>query len=89
MTGLATDEHHQRRLGRRPGIATKRRMRIAAWLLIVVAFPTALLASGGVFGPILWAGMPMLVAGIVFLALNLAPARQFTSRRAEPRSIER
>lgn len=42
--------------------------------LIVAALPPALIVSGGVFGPILWAGMVMLGAGIVFLLLNLAPA---------------
>lgn len=73
MFGLATDEHHQRRFGKRPPAATKKRMRIAAWLLLIAAFPPALMAVGGVFGPILWTGMLMLAAGIVFLALNLAP----------------
>ncbi|AQR73648.1 DUF3325 domain-containing protein [Sphingomonas sp. LM7] len=81
LFGFATDEHHQRRLNKRPDIATKKRLRIAAWVLIVAAFPPALAASGGVFGPILWAGMLMLGAGIVFLILNLSPAWRRTDRR--------
>lgn len=80
LFGLATDEHHQKRLGKRADIATKKRMRIAAWVLIVAAFPPALMASGGVFGPILWAGMLMLGAGIVFLVLNLSPAWRFIDK---------
>ncbi|MDP5279374.1 DUF3325 domain-containing protein [Sphingomonas sp. DG1-23] len=73
--GLATDEHHQRRFGRRPDPGLRRQMRIAGWLLVAAAFPFAVLASGAVFGPILWAGVLMLGAGIVFLALNLYAPR--------------
>jgi hypothetical protein len=51
-------------------------MRIAGWLLVAAAFPLAMLASGAVFGPILWAGVLMLAAGIVFLALNFSPWRR-------------
>jgi hypothetical protein len=74
--GLATDEHHQRRFGRRPAPTATRRMRIAGWLLVAAAFPPALLADGPVVGPILWAALLMLAAGIVFLALNLLPWRR-------------
>jgi hypothetical protein len=80
LLGLATDEHHQRRFGKRADAAAKKRMRIAAWVLIVAAFPLALAANGGVFGPILWAGMLMLAAGIVFLGLNLFPSRRTRDR---------
>lgn len=82
LFGLATDDHHQRRLGRRPGRALKGRMRFAAWALVVAAFPPALLAQGGVFGPILWVGALMLAGGIVFLGLNLSPVWRRTDRHA-------
>lgn len=76
MFGLATDEHHQRSFGRRPDPAVRRRMRIAGWLSVGAAFPPALLGNGAVFGPILWVGVLMFAAGIVFLALNLSPWRR-------------
>jgi hypothetical protein len=82
LFALATDEHHQRRLGRRPDAGTRRRMRLAAWVSSVAALPPAIMAHGAVFGPILWAGMLMLSAGIVFLALNLSPAWRRTDRRS-------
>jgi len=76
LFGLATDEHHQRRFGRRLDPASRRRMRVAGWLLVAAAFPPALLANGPVFGPIFWAGVLMLGAGIVFLTLNLSLRRR-------------
>jgi hypothetical protein len=82
LFALSTNEHHQRRLGKRPSAETRRRMRIAAWALVGVAFVPALIASGGVIGPILWAGTLMLAAGLVFLTLNLSPAWRRTDRRS-------
>jgi hypothetical protein len=75
LLGLATDAHHERRFGRRPSRGAKRRMRISAWTALFGAFPFAIIAEGPILGPILWAGLVMLSAGSVFLALNIAPAR--------------
>lgn len=74
LFGLATDTHHQRRLGKRPDAVTALRMRGGAWAALAMAFPLAVAAQGWVFGPILWVGLLMLGAGMVFLALNLIPA---------------
>lgn len=71
LFGLADDAHHQRRFGHRASAVVKRRMRAAAGILVVAAFPAAILARGWVFGPILWSGALMLGAGIIFLSLNL------------------
>lgn len=72
--GLATDEHHGRRLGRRPSAQTRRRLRIGGWIALFTAFPPAIVAQGWIYGPVLWSGAMMAGAGVVFLALNLAPA---------------
>ena len=74
LFGLATPEHHRRRLGRPPAVATVGWMRRGAWAALMLSFPPAILAQGWVFGPILWVGSVMLGAGLVFLALNLLPA---------------
>ncbi len=73
LFGLSTFDHHRRRLGRAPAVATVRRMRLGAWAALLLSFPPAILAQGWVFGPILWVGSVMLGAGLLFLALNLLP----------------
>ncbi|MCA1200196.1 DUF3325 domain-containing protein [Sphingomonas sp. R647] len=74
LFGLSTPEHHRRRLGRAPAVATVSLMRLGAWAALALSFPPAILAQGWVFGPILWVGSVMLGAGLLFLALNLLPA---------------
>lgn len=74
LFGLSTDAHHRQRLGRKPDAAAVLRMRGGAWAAMAAAFPFAILAQGWVFGPILWAGLVMLGAALVFLALNFIPA---------------
>ncbi|QDX27537.1 DUF3325 domain-containing protein [Sphingomonas suaedae] len=81
LFGLATPDHHRKRIGRALVPAIARRMRIAAWGALIFSFPPAILAQGWVFGPILWVGLLMLGAGSVFLILNLAPARDGANRR--------
>ncbi len=76
LFGLSVADHQRRRLRRLLPEPTVRRMRIAAWIALLVAFPPAIAAQGWVFGPILWVALLMLGAGLVFLALNLLPVRQ-------------
>ena len=73
LFGLSNDGHHQQRLSARITPRRQARMRAAAWAGTAMAFPFAILAGGWVFGPILWCGLLMLSAGIVFLLLNLLP----------------
>ncbi len=73
LLGLSTDDHHRRRFGHRPAPSLVGRMRIGGWLALGAGFPCAVMAKGWVFGPILWAAIVMLAAGVVFLALNLIP----------------
>lgn len=80
LFGFANDDHHQRRFGRRPPPARKRRMRAAAWTAVAASLPLAILSQGWVFGPVLWLGMLMLGAGIVFLSLNLPAGDKGTVR---------
>ena len=72
--GLTGDEHHRRRIGHRPTPVLRGRLKIVGGALVTLAFPFAIAARGWVFGPILWFGLVMLAAGIVFLVLNLTPA---------------
>ena len=81
LFGFATEDHHQRWLGRRPTAARKKRLRIAGWSALAGALPLAWTAAGGIFGPILWTGAMMLGAGIVFLFLNLVPGGRQDPRR--------
>lgn len=73
LFALSTDEHHQRRLGRRPPARLRHRLRLWAWAAVALAFVSAIIARGWIYGPILWFGVLMLGAGLVFLALNLVP----------------
>lgn len=73
--GSATDDHQQRLTGRRLASATKAGWRAGAWVALAVAFGSAVAARGWVFGPVLWCGVVMLAAGIVFVALNFMPRR--------------
>lgn len=65
-------EPHARRFAFAPvGNALRRRWRWAAWAMLAAALPPSIVASGWVFGPILWSGLVMLGAGLVFVTLNL------------------
>jgi hypothetical protein len=74
LFGLATPEHHRKRLGKPLHPARAVRARAVAWLAPAAAFPIAIVAQGWVYGPILWVALLMLGAGLVFLALNFLPA---------------
>ncbi|MET1756312.1 DUF3325 domain-containing protein [Novosphingobium sp. RD2P27] len=74
LLGLSTDAHHGRRFGRRQTPERKRRMRLAGWISLAIALVPAVASRGWVFGPVLWLGLLMLSAGVVFLFLNFAPA---------------
>jgi len=80
--GFATDEHHHRLTGRRPGSAAKRRWRAAAWFGLTLAFVAAIAGRGWIVGPILWAALVMLGAGAVFLLLNLFLRRGCVNQRS-------
>lgn len=73
--GLSSHAHHRRWFNGRITSAGKGVLRGAAWLTLALSFVAAVAASGWIFGPILWTGVIMLAAGVVFLFLNLAPAR--------------
>ena len=85
LCGLSMDDHHNRRLGTRPTQARKRRLRGVAWGMLAVALPLSAGSHGWVFGPILWFGLIMISAGLVFLYLNFtaAPAKKEASRSAK------
>lgn len=72
--GLATIEHHQRRFGTRPSRRRQQAARAAAWVLLGLSFPCAVSAKGTDFGPVAWAGLVMLCAGLAFLVLNFLPS---------------
>lgn len=74
LFAASTDDHHQRRFGSRPSARRKRRLRVLAWASVIACFACAIVASGWIYGPVLWLGLLMLGAGIVFLSLNLIPA---------------
>ncbi len=76
LFGLATRDHHLRRLRKPLDRVLALRLRAGAWAALAAAFPPAVAAQGWVFGPILWVALLMLGAGAVFLALNLVPARK-------------
>lgn len=48
------------------------RLRLLAWAVLALSFALAVAARGWVFGPVVWAGLVMLAAGLVFLFLNFA-----------------
>ncbi|SEM56905.1 Protein of unknown function [Sphingomonas gellani] len=74
LFGLSTDDHHLRRFGRRCAASSRRAMRIGGWAAIGCCFPLAIDLLGWIFGPIAWAGLTMLGAGVAFVMLNFAPA---------------
>lgn len=73
LFGLATDHHHQQRLGRRPTADRKRILRALAWLGIALCLVLAFAAQGVVYGAMLWVGSLSFGAAATFLFLNLAP----------------
>lgn len=75
LFAVSTDAHALARLGARPSGAARRQRRIAAWVLLVLAFALATGGYGWVYGPIVWTGAIMAAAGAVFLLLNLLPRR--------------
>lgn len=75
LFALATDPHALARLCARPGAKTRRLRRAGAWGLLALAFLLTIAAHGWRFGPVLWTGLVMVAAGIVFLSLNLLPLR--------------
>lgn len=83
LFGLSTHHHHRRWFGGIVTSAGEGILRRAAWLALALALATCVAARGWVMGPVLWTGMMMLGAGLVFLFLNLAPARFERSSRHE------
>lgn len=75
LFGLSSHAHHRRWFGGTITSAGKGVLRGGAWLALAFGFVAAVAASGWIFGPVLWFGMIMLGAAVVFLFLNLAPAR--------------
>jgi di/tricarboxylate transporter len=68
---LATDAHHGRWLHARPSPVRKRRLRAGGWIALAASFALAVAGRGWVQGPVVWTGLIMLAAGVVFLFLNL------------------
>jgi len=76
LFGLAMDDHHLKRLRARPSPKRKRQLRIMGWIGVFASLPFAVASHGWMFGPILWTGGLMFGAAVVFLSLNLLPARR-------------
>ncbi len=76
LFGLASDRHHEPRLGRRLPVLDARRWRLIGWALLATALVGAIAARGWVFGPVLWTGLAMAGAAASFLWLNLTAARR-------------
>jgi 4-amino-4-deoxy-L-arabinose transferase-like glycosyltransferase len=74
LFGLATDHHHQQRLGQRLTPGRKRHLRRLAWVGVGACLAAAFAAQGPVYGAIAGLGALSFGAGAVFLFLNLAPA---------------
>jgi len=83
LFGLATDQHHQKRLGTRLFARRKKILRCTAWLGVVVCFVLAFAAQGDVYGAIFWLGALSFGAAAAFLFLNLAPGGADKPRRAK------
>lgn len=75
LFALSTDPHAAAWLHARPGPSARRRRRIGAWALLALAFVLSVAARGWVFGPVVWTGIVMAGAGVVFLVLNLSPIK--------------
>ncbi|RKF18934.1 DUF3325 domain-containing protein [Altericroceibacterium spongiae] len=71
--GLADKKHHQTRFEQRPSPERSHRMRRIGWILLAFSFPVSIAAEGWIYGPVLWSGMVMCSAGVVFLMLNFLP----------------
>lgn len=67
----------------------RRNRRIAAWITLAAALPPAIASGGWIFGPVLWSGLVMLGAGLVFILLNLVFAPSSNMRGASRKSVER
>ena len=71
LFGLASDAHRAW-YGARAG-AARQRMRVAAWAALAISFAAVVAGRGWTMGPVVWLGLIMLAAGMVFLFLNFAP----------------
>lgn len=72
--GLATDHHHQRRLGAQLTAERRRLLRGLAWAGVGLCLVLAFGGAGPVYGAILWLGALSFGAAATILYLNLAPA---------------
>lgn len=78
-------EPHARRFAIAPvGKPQRRRWRQGGWIALTAALPPSIAASGWIFGPILWSGLVMLGAGLVFAVLNLVYPPAPVRGRARP-----
>ena len=75
LFALSTDPHAAAWLHARPSPLARRRRRAGAWALLAIAFALSVAARGWVFGPVIWSGIVMAGAGVVFLVLNLSPIK--------------
>jgi len=80
LFGLSTDQHHQQRLGARPGTRRKRDLKRGAWVAVAVCCLLAFAAKGAIYGAMFWLGALSFGAAAVFLYLNLAPTRSGSSK---------
>lgn len=71
LFAVASDRHARRFAFVPVGNALRRRWRRAGWIALIAALAPSVAASGWVIGPILWSGLVMLGAGLVFATLNL------------------
>ncbi|WP_010187753.1 DUF3325 domain-containing protein [Sphingomonas sp. PAMC 26605] len=81
LFGLATDQHHGKRL-RRPCPSRRRAaLRAGACTCLALGFALSLGVWGAVFGPIGWAASVMSGAALAFGGLNFVPLRRPPSRQ--------
>lgn len=74
--GLATDAHHQQRLGFRAEPARRRNLKRSAWAAVMACGILGFAAKGPVYGAIFWIGALSFGAAAVFLFLNFTPANR-------------
>jgi len=70
LFAFATDRQHRARFGQALPARRQIVLRGCAWACVAIDFGLALLAWGGVFGPVGWLAMLMAGAAVSFIFLN-------------------
>lgn len=70
LFAFATDRQHRARFGEALPARRQSVLRGGAWACVAIDFMLAVLAWGGVFGPVGWIAMLMAGAAVSFILLN-------------------